>query len=185
MSLVMSLLSAYWPYLIAVVSAYVIYIVIFGNNKNNSNVQNNKNVATKSKPQLLSNQSTDESTVYKDDDGEEDDDEVSPTTFPEDTPHIPYEFKEISEVSFCVFNSSKNFVISFVFTKMSQTFSYNYKYFRQIQSNGRKSSMSISTKEDQSDSTIPEKFLTRLYKISSKQLEHLQVVPILSHGHTL
>jgi len=93
----MSLLSAYWPYLIAVVSAYVIYVVIFGNNKNDSNVQNNKNVATKSKPQLLSNQSTDESTVYKDDDGEEDDDEVSPTTFPEDTPHIPYEFKEISE----------------------------------------------------------------------------------------
>ena len=109
MSLVMSLLSAYWPYLIAVVLAYVIYVAIFGSNKNISNVQNNKNVATKSKPQLLRNQSTDESTVYKDDDGEEDDDAVSPTTFPEDTPHIPYEFKEISEVSFPVLKSVSKF----------------------------------------------------------------------------
>ena len=47
----------------------------------------------------LTKQTNNESTVYKDDDdGEEVDDEVSPTTFPEDTPHIPYEFKEISEV---------------------------------------------------------------------------------------
>ena len=106
MSLVMSLLSAYWPYLIAVVLAYVIYALIFGNSKNDSNVQNIENVTTKSKPQLLSSQSADESTVYKDDDGEEEDDAVSPTTFPEDTPHIPYEFKEISEVSFSVSNSS-------------------------------------------------------------------------------
>ena len=33
-------------------------------------------------------------------DGEEQDDEVSPLTFPEDTPHIPYKFTEISEVGF-------------------------------------------------------------------------------------
>ena len=94
----MPLLSAYWPYLITVVLVYVIYVLIFGNNQNDS-TKTSENAAIQSKSQRGTKQTNNETTVYKDDDdGEEVDDEVSPTTFPEDTPHIPYEFKEISEV---------------------------------------------------------------------------------------
>ena len=105
----MPLLSAYWPYLITVVLVYVIYVLIFGNNQNDS-TKTNENAAIQLKPQRDTKQTNNAATVYKDDDdGEEVDDEVSPTTFPEDTPHIPYEFKEISEVVlFQMFIGSSN-----------------------------------------------------------------------------
>ena len=93
----MPLLSAYWPYLITVGLVYVIYVLIFGNNQNDT-TKTSENASIQLKPQRDTKQTNNGTTVYKDDDDGEEVDEVSPTTFPEDTPHIPYEFKEISEV---------------------------------------------------------------------------------------
>ena len=95
----MPLLSAYWPYLVTFVLVYIIYVMIFGSNRSDS-TKNTESEAIKLKAKQEAKRPADESTVNKDDDGDEEEDEVSPLTFPEDTPHIPYKFTEISEVRF-------------------------------------------------------------------------------------
>ena len=95
----MPLLSAYWPYLVTVALVYIIYVMIFGSNRSDS-TKNTESEAIKLKAKREAKRPADESTVNKDDDGDEEEDEVSPLTFPEDTPHIPYKFTEISEVRF-------------------------------------------------------------------------------------
>ena len=87
----MPFLSAYWPHILTIILAYSSYVLIFGKNRLAS--LNDK----KSLPKNL--EASSQTKVNQLDPKDEDDeDEVTPTTFPEDTPHIPYNFDEISEV---------------------------------------------------------------------------------------
>ena len=91
----MPLLSVYWPHLITVILVYSMYVLIFGQTRSNginyseNALKNRREPTTQTKEGRVSTRAIDE-------DDEEDD--VTPATFPEDTPHIPYLFNEMSEV---------------------------------------------------------------------------------------
>ena len=90
----MPLLSIYWPYLLTSVLVYVAYVLIFGHNRGTPPRETEipKKIGRLSKEIKKGNYSSKDDV---EDDGEE---ELQPLTFPEDTPHIPYVFNEISEV---------------------------------------------------------------------------------------
>ena len=91
----MPLLSAYWPYLLTSVLVYVVYVLIFGRNTSTSEKETENPIKIK----RSTNEVKKDNFSSKDDVEDYEDDEVQPLTFPEDTPHIPYIFNEISAVS--------------------------------------------------------------------------------------
>ena len=94
MTSTMPLLSVYWPYLLTSVLVYVIYVLIFGRNRNTPGKQTDNTIKLKSSSKEVK---TDKYSS-KDDVEEFEEGAVQPLTFPEDTPHIPYIFNAISAV---------------------------------------------------------------------------------------
>ena len=88
----MPLLSVYWPYLLTSVLVYVVYVLVFDHNRSTPEKQTVNPIKSSSKEVKKDNYSS------KDDIEEDGEDEVQPLTFPEDTPHVPYIFNEISAV---------------------------------------------------------------------------------------
>ena len=93
MASMMPLLSVYWPYLTTCVLVYVVYFLIFGQRGNGNSHHPEGKTKAKSLPKVRK-----EEKYSNKDDEDDEEDEVRPLTFPEETPHIPYIFHEISEV---------------------------------------------------------------------------------------
>ena len=87
----MPLLSVYWPHLFTVILVYLLSTLIYGHIRANGSKCSGNELKSPSKinEDRLSAKTINEDEIETD---------VIPTTFPEDTPHIPYIFDKMSEV---------------------------------------------------------------------------------------
>ena len=87
----MPLVAAYWLHFLIFIISFLAFHWIRSKVLTGTTTNSNLNGKAPLKHRRLS-------TTDCADNGDEDDEEIDPATFPDDTPHIPYVFDEISEV---------------------------------------------------------------------------------------
>ena len=91
MSLILHFLTDNWIFILTLIIGYSIYFLFWGKT-DTSFAKEDKEL-----PKGNSGSNTPKKDVYSGVDESVDVDGVAPATFPEDTPHIPYIFNEITE----------------------------------------------------------------------------------------